>query len=37
MAIAKSVVNAHDGKISASSVHGSGTTIDIRLPAPPQS
>ena len=36
MAIAKSVVNAHHGKISASSVYGSGTTIDIRLPAPPQ-
>jgi signal transduction histidine kinase len=35
MAIAKSVVTAHQGKISVSSVHGSGTTVDIRLPAPP--
>jgi len=35
MAIAKSVVTAHNGKISVSSVHGSGTTVDIRLPAPP--
>jgi signal transduction histidine kinase len=37
MAIAKSVVTAHSGKISVSSVKGSGTTVDIRLPAPPQS
>jgi signal transduction histidine kinase len=35
MAIAKSVVTAHSGKISVSSVPGSGTTVDIRLPAPP--
>jgi len=35
MAIAKSVVTAHQGKISVSSVPGSGTTVDIRLPAPP--
>ena len=35
LAIAKSVVNAHTGKISVSSVHGHGTTVDIRLPAPP--
>jgi signal transduction histidine kinase len=35
MAIAKSVVTAHNGKISVSSVQGSGTTVDIRLPAPP--
>jgi signal transduction histidine kinase len=35
LAIAKSVVTAHGGKISISSVHGSGTTVDIRLPAPP--
>jgi signal transduction histidine kinase len=35
MAIAKSVVAAHQGKISVSSVQGSGTTVDIRLPAPP--
>lgn len=36
MAIAKSVVTAHNGKISVSSVPGSGTTVDIRLPAPEQ-
>jgi signal transduction histidine kinase len=35
MAIAKSVVTAHNGKISVSSVPGNGTTVDIRLPAPP--
>lgn len=35
MAIAKSVITAHNGKISVSSVQGSGTTVDIRLPAPP--
>ena len=35
MAIAKSVVTAHNGKISVSSVEGSGTTVEIRLPAPP--
>jgi signal transduction histidine kinase len=34
MAIAKSVVDAHGGKISVSSVHGNGTTVDIRLPLP---
>jgi signal transduction histidine kinase len=34
MAIAKSIVTAHGGKISVTSVHGSGTTIDIRLPVP---
>lgn len=34
MAIAKSVVTAHNGNISVSSVRGSGTTVDIRLPAP---
>jgi signal transduction histidine kinase len=34
LAIAKSVVTAHSGKISVSSVPGSGTTVDIRLPAP---
>jgi signal transduction histidine kinase len=36
MAIAKSVVTAHNGKISVSSAQGSGTTVDIRVPAPPQ-
>jgi signal transduction histidine kinase len=35
LAMAKSVVTAHSGKISVSSVPGSGTTVDIRLPAPP--
>ena len=34
MAIAKSVVMAHKGKISVSSVQGSGTTVEIQLPAP---
>jgi signal transduction histidine kinase len=34
LAIAKSVVTAHHGKISISSVQGSGTTVDIRIPAP---
>ncbi|MDP9099652.1 MAG: ATP-binding protein [Verrucomicrobiota bacterium] len=34
MAIAKSVVTAHKGKISITSVQGNGTTVDIRLPAP---
>lgn len=34
MAIAKSVVDAHGGKISVASIPGSGTTVDIRLPAP---
>jgi signal transduction histidine kinase len=33
MAIAKSVVDAHGGKISVASIPGSGTTVDIRLPA----
>ena len=28
------VIEAHDGKISLSSVPGSGTTVDIRLPKP---
>ena len=36
MAIAKSVVTAHNGKIAVSSVHGKGTTVDIRLPVPPR-
>lgn len=34
MAIAKSVITAHQGKISVASVQGNGTTVDIRLPAP---
>src|SRR2546423_2808097 len=34
LAIAGSVVEAHGGKISISSVHGNGATIDIRLPKP---
>jgi signal transduction histidine kinase len=34
LAIARSVVEAHGGKISLSSVYGSGTTIDIRLRKP---
>ena len=34
MAIAKSVVEAHGGKISVASVCGRGTTVDIRIPAP---
>ena len=33
MAIAKSIITAHEGKISVSSVPGNGTTVDIRLPA----
>ena len=34
MAIAKSVVEAHGGRIAVSSVQGNGTTVDIRLPVP---
>jgi signal transduction histidine kinase len=34
MAIAKSVIEAHEGEISVESVQGSGTTVEIRLPAP---
>ena len=34
LAIAKSVMEAHKGKISISSMQGSGTTVEIRLPAP---
>ena len=34
MAIAKSIVEAHGGKISVASVPGNGTTVDIRLPVP---
>ncbi|CAN5765333.1 hypothetical protein BH20VER1_BH20VER1_06880 [soil metagenome] len=34
MAIAKSVIDAHGGKISVASIPGNGTTVDIRLPAP---
>jgi signal transduction histidine kinase len=34
MAIAKSTVEAHGGKISVSSSEGRGTSVEIRLPAP---
>lgn len=34
MAIAKSVVEAHGGKISVGTIEGRGTTVDIRIPAP---
>jgi signal transduction histidine kinase len=34
MAIAKSIVTAHEGKISVTSVHGKGTTVEILLPVP---
>src|SRR2546430_14846234 len=34
LAIARSVVEAHGGKISLSCVYGSGTTVDIPLPQP---
>jgi signal transduction histidine kinase len=34
LAMARAVIEAHGGKISISSVHGSGTTVDIRLPQP---
>ena len=34
LAVAKSIVEAHSGKISISSVLGKGTTVDIRLPKP---
>lgn len=34
MAIAKSVVDSHGGKISVGSIVGRGTTVDIRLPLP---
>ena len=34
MAIAKSVIDAHDGKISVRSIEGTGTTVEIRLPVP---
>ncbi len=37
LAIAKSVIGAHNGKISVQSVQGTGTTVEIRLPAPAQS
>ena len=33
MAIARSVVEAHGGRISIASIRGNGTTVDIRLPA----
>ena len=34
MAIAKSVVEAHGGKISVGTIEGRGTTVDVRIPAP---
>jgi signal transduction histidine kinase len=34
MAIAKSVIDAHGGKIAVASIHGNGTTVEIRLPLP---
>ena len=34
MAIATSVMDAHQGTITVSSVQGSGTTVELRLPAP---
>ena len=34
MAIAKSVIDAHGGDISVTSVQGSGTTVEIKLPVP---
>jgi signal transduction histidine kinase len=34
MAIAKSVLTAHNGTISVESAQGRGTTVEIRLPAP---
>ncbi len=33
MAIAKSIVEAHGGRITVSSVAGNGTTVEIRLPS----
>jgi signal transduction histidine kinase len=37
MAIAKSIVEAHQGRVSVASVPGNGTTVDIRIPAPANS
>jgi signal transduction histidine kinase len=34
LAVAKAIIEAHDGKISIGSVVGKGTTVDIRLPKP---
>src|SRR2546430_4807951 len=34
LAVAKSIIEAHGGKISISSVADKGTTVDIRLPKP---
>lgn len=34
LAIAQSIIEAHGGKIAISSIQGSGTTVDIRLPKP---
>ena len=34
MAISKSVIEAHGGKISVGTIEGRGTTVDVRIPAP---
>lgn len=34
LAVAKSIIDAHGGRISIRSVAGKGTTVDIRLPKP---
>ncbi len=34
MAMAKSVIEAHGGKISVGTIEGRGTTVDVRIPVP---